>query len=476
MEGKILMKKGLVLLSVATASIFATSLYFKETDKTNSELIRNVPITQGTILSYYDIIKDAKKAVVNISTQKTVKMGQRQTNPLLNDPFFREFFGGLGMEQFAPKDRIERSLGSGVIISENGYIITNNHVIEGADKIIVTLSGDNKEYDAKLIGSDKQSDLAVIKIELKNAPSILFADSSKVKEGDVVFALGNPFGVGETVTHGIVSALNKHGIGINEYENFIQTDAPINPGNSGGALLDSRGALIGINTAILSKSGASNGIGFAIPSNQAKKIATALVNNGKVERGYIGVNIQDLDSKLQKIYGISYGAIIVNVAPQSPAAKGGMKNGDVVIAVNGKKIHDSAELKNMIGEGSPQSQMEFTIIRDKKEIKIVAQLEKKGGELTNKEQSLLIKGVQLATLDTTLLKKFNIPEAIQGVVVTSVKEDNEQSIFAVGDVIYQIEQTPINNLSDLTQALEMYKGDKRIFIYRRGARLITVLP
>ncbi|MFA6685778.1 MAG: trypsin-like peptidase domain-containing protein, partial [Arcobacteraceae bacterium] len=275
-------------VKLVTALFLTINLNAVNIQDAPSDFVREMP-KQGVIASYYDAVKDAKKAVVNISTQKTVKQADiREQMPFFNDPLFREFFKGFG--DVVPQDRIQRSLGSGVIVSSDGYIITNSHVVDGADEITVTLAGDSTtEHKAKLIGTDPKSDVAVIKIEQKNLPFIQFANSNKVREGDVVFAIGNPFGVGETITSGIVSALNKSGVGINAYENYIQTDASINPGNSGGALVDSRGALVGINTAIISRSGGNVGIGFAIPSNMAKSIATSLVKDGVVKRGYLGV-------------------------------------------------------------------------------------------------------------------------------------------------------------------------------------------
>ena len=227
---------------ISIFAVNASAITFKETN--SQELKRKMPEGEGVLLSYYDAVKDAKKSVVNIFTQKTVKQAA-QVNPFMNDPFFREFFG-KGFGEAMPKERVERSLGSGVIVSPDGYIITNNHVIANADTVMVLLAEEKKEYKAKVIGTDPKTDLAVIKIEAKELTPISFADSAKVREGDVVFAIGNPFGIGETITQGIVSALNKTGIGINEDENFIQTDAPINPGNSGGALIDSRGGLFGL--------------------------------------------------------------------------------------------------------------------------------------------------------------------------------------------------------------------------------------
>ncbi|MDE7447631.1 MAG: trypsin-like peptidase domain-containing protein, partial [Helicobacter sp.] len=311
-----------------------------------SERVTPTPQT-STIQSYHGAIKEAAKGVVNISTQKQVKGGSLPNHPILNDPFFRQFFGD--MLRGVPKDRIERSLGSGVIISSDGYIITNNHVIDGADKIMVALPNNSREYQAKVIGKDPKSDIAVIKIDAKNLPFLHFANSNDVLVGDVVFAIGNPFGLGETVTQGIVSALNKSGIGINDYENFIQTDASINQGNSGGALIDSRGALVGINTAILSRSGDNTGIGFAIPSDMAKRVALALIDKGVVERGFLGVAIEDVKSEISSAYNGAKGAVVISVEPNSPAAKAGLKVWDLITQVDNQAIKGANDLRNTIG-------------------------------------------------------------------------------------------------------------------------------
>ena len=260
------MKKTILLSLALAGSLFAANIDISEAparfDRVNPEFDKNV------VLSYNSSISEAKKSVVNIATKTKRKIENNPMADMFNDPFFKHFFD-FGF----PQERESSSLGSGVIISEDGQIVTNNHVVENADEIVVTLLDNDKEYTAKIIGTDSKTDLAIIKIEEKRLSAIKFADSSKSVEGDIVFAIGNPFGVGGTITQGIISALNKNNIGLNQYENFIQTDASINPGNSGGALVDSRGALIGINSAILSRSGGNNGVGFAIPSNMVKDIA-----------------------------------------------------------------------------------------------------------------------------------------------------------------------------------------------------------
>lgn len=455
---------------VSLLTINASAITFKESN--SQELKRKMPEGEGVLLSYHDAVKDAKKSVVNIFTQKTVKQNA-QMNPLMNDPFFREFFG-KGFGQAVPKDRVERSLGSGVIVSADGYIITNNHVVANADTVMVLLDDEKKEYKAKVVGSDPKTDLAVIKIEAKNLSAIAFADSSKVREGDVVFAIGNPFGIGETITQGIVSALNKSGIGLNEYENFIQTDASINPGNSGGALIDSRGGLVGINAAIISPTGQNNGIGFAIPANMAKNIAKTLIEKGKVERGFMGVSMRDLDTKSRKFYGKDKGAIIMDVAKNSPAEKGGLKRGDLIISAGGKEIASSSELKNIIGSLTPGNEIKLGVIRDKKQIEVSIKIEKMDAKMTQSGEFELIDGLSVATLSEDIRKKQGIPVTIKGLLVSGVKEGSLASKlgFLVGDIIVQIENREITSIED-AKSLGNIEG-KRVFVNRRGTILMMI--
>ena len=320
-----------ILFSIALSASLMMGFDVQEMPKVQSRVAPELGETQ--VYSFNSSIEKASQVVVNISTQKRIK-NKVGSHPMFNDPFFQQFFGDIYNQ--VPKEKVERSLGSGVIISQDGYIITNNHVIDGADKVVVSLPNSSKEYTAKVIGTDSRTDLAVIKIEKTGLPVIRFADSSLVKVGDLVFAIGNPFGVGETITQGIVSALNKNGIGINDYENFIQTDASINPGNSGGALVDSRGALIGINTAIISRSGGNQGIGFAIPSDMVKKIAKQLIESGSIRRGYLGVGIQDVSSDLRDTYGDKEGAVVISLENNSPAKKAGLMVWDLITKINSK--------------------------------------------------------------------------------------------------------------------------------------------
>ena len=440
-------------------------------------------IGQTKIYSFNASIEGASQVVVNISTQKRIK-NQMNNHPMFNDPFFQQFFGDMYRQ--VPKEKIERSLGSGVIISKDGYIVTNNHVIDGADKIMVSLPGSNKEYKAKIIGTDARTDLAVIKIEQNNLPTIKFADSSLVKVGDLVFAIGNPFGVGETITQGIVSALNKNGIGINDYENFIQTDASINPGNSGGALVDSRGALIGINTAIISRSGGNQGIGFAIPSDMVKKIVKQLIEKGSIRRGYLGVGIQDVSSDLRDTYGDKEGAVIISLENDSPAKKAGLMVWDLITKVNGKPIKNSAELRNMIGTMSPNEKVTITYIRDKKEASVtlnLAEHKDTKGKAGKKGESKpdpkgQIQGVTVQEITPQIRQRSRIPQDINGVLVTFVSEESKayEAGFRDGDIIAQIENVAITDMKAYNKALAQFKGKtKRILVYsNNGVKTIVI--
>lgn len=441
--------------------------------------------SQNSIQSYNSAIAEVKKSVVNISTQK--KVSNNMTNhPMFNDPLFRQFFGDLYNNM--PQDRIERSLGSGVIISKDGYIITNNHVIEGADKVLVSLPNNSKkEYEAKIIGKDPRSDLAVIKINQNNLPYAKLGNSNDLMVGDIVFAIGNPFGVGESITQGIISALNKTEMGINDYENFIQTDASINPGNSGGALVDSRGALIGINTAILSRTGGNHGIGFAIPSDMVKKITTTLIEKGSIERGFLGVGIQDVTENLSSLYNGRNGAVLVNIDKDGAAAKAGLKIWDLVIAINNKTISSASELKNTIGSFSPNEVINITYIRNKKEYTTKVRLGKSKSDeaiqsKTSQENNSATKksnyGLSVENITNQMRQMYGFPSNLNGVIVSSVEENSKAANvgFEEGDIIAQIEDVVINNVKDFDDAIKKYRNTaKRILVYQRTGTKTLVL-
>ncbi len=465
------MKKLLTAILLFYGFLYAQSIDFQNA---NGSKARKYPSNQEYILSYNNVLKDVRNSVVNISIQKNIK-----TNPhfgqFFNDPFFRQFFGNRIPQQI-PQERVQRALGSGVIVSKNGYIITNNHVIDGADKITVTIPGDKKEYEAKLIGRDAKSDIAVIKIDKNDLTPVRFFDSDKVKVGDLVFAIGNPFGVGETVTHGIVSAIGRNSMGIEEYENFIQTDAPINPGNSGGALLNSSGDLIGINTAIVTRSGSSAGIGFAIPSNMVKKIAKQLIEKGEYKRGYLGVTITNVSSDMSSFYNGKFGALVTNVGKDTPAEKAGLKRGDLIIAVDGKKIDSASSLKNTIGTYQPGATVTLTYIRDKREYTTKITLASYDNETPLSFAQNEYKGASVEALTQTKKRQLGIASNVNGVLVVKVKPSSPafDAGLMEGDIIIQINDFEIKSLSDFKRATAR-KGKKQVWIYRQGAIFAVVL-
>ncbi|HEY9173833.1 MAG TPA: Do family serine endopeptidase, partial [Verrucomicrobiae bacterium] len=355
------------VLWLAAAPAWAAATPKLKTD--NSPL----PADARPALTFKPIVKKVTPSVVNIYSAKTV----RQTPafaPFFDDPFFRQFFG-VPFEN-VPRERREQSLGSGVIATEDGYILTNNHVVDGADEIKVALADDKSVYDAKVIGTDPQTDIAVLKIEGKNLPAITITDSDQLEVGDIVLAIGNPFGVGQTVTMGIVSAKGRGGMGIVDYEDFIQTDASINPGNSGGALVDAAGRLVGINQSIISRSGGNQGIGFSVPINLARYVMERLIADGKVTRGYLGVMIQPVTPDLAKEFKLpdNTGALIGDVTKDSPAEDAGLKEGDVIIEFNGKKVTDSRHLRLLVSQTAPGTKADVKLLRDGKEKNLTVKL------------------------------------------------------------------------------------------------------
>ena len=327
--------------------------------------------TRGKAVSYSGAVRKAAPAVVSIFTSKEVK---RPRNPFLNDPLFRHFFG----DHFEDESQRAFSLGSGVIISPRGYILTNQHVVEAADEIEVALT-DGKKFDAKVVGSDPETDLAVLHVDAENLPAITLGQAENLRVGDVVLAIGNPLGVGQTVTMGIVSALHRTGLRINTFENFIQTDAAINQGNSGGALIDTSGNLVGINTAILSQSGGSIGIGFAIPVSTAKQVMEQLIATGSVTRGWIGVELQELTPELADSFnvGSNAGVLVAGVQRRSPADRAGIKPGDIVLSVNGRPVSDPDAMRASIVALAPGKQVKIRLKRDQKELELTVHIGKR---------------------------------------------------------------------------------------------------
>ncbi|MCK9491548.1 MAG: Do family serine endopeptidase [Sulfurimonas sp.] len=451
------MKKILLLCLLSLSLLNAKDgVNFKYADENTQ---RKNPTSQSFILSYNNVLKDIRTSVVNISTKKTITAQRGYQNP-----FFFE------------QPRVPQGTsGSGVVISKDGYIVTNNHVVDGADEIKVSLADSKKSYIAKLIGSDAKSDIAIIKIDAGELNAVTFYNSDNVRVGDVVFALGNPFGVGETITQGIVSATGRNGIGIVEYEDFIQTDASINPGNSGGALVNSAGHLIGINSAIISRSGGNDGIGLAIPSNMVTSIASQLIDNGKYTRAYLGVGIDDISEDMSSFYNNEYGALIISVEENSPAQKAGLKRGDLIISINGKKIQNASMLKNIIGSYQPSRVVNMKFLRDKKIDIVNVELGSLNKELSN--ANVNYKGLNVVSLPKETQKVLQNNTYISGgVLVDSVDTNSEAYNIGItkGDIIIQIEQTEIKDIDDF-RSVTSSQEKKRFYIFRRGSVVATVL-
>lgn len=465
------MKKSIVLSALLSASLFAGNIQFEHAP---AQPEHKLPNSKNEILSFNSILKESMDAVVNISTT-TITESQRAQNRLFNDPFFQEFFGQQG--QIPLQKKQDHSLGSGVIVSNDGYIVTNNHVVADADEIIVTMNNSDQEYRAKLIGTDKGSDLAVIKIEAKNLKPIAISHVDDIKLGDVVFAIGNPFGVGQTVTQGIISALNKNHIGINQYENFIQTDASINPGNSGGALIDSRGALIGINSAILSENGENHGIGFSIPIDMVQNVVSKLIENGKVNRGFMGVNISKVTENLKNVYTHKKGAIITDIQRNSPAETAHLQRGDLIYEVNGKKVKGPYDLQRLVSSHNPNEMITLSVERDKRNLTKKLTLMSNDLYGDTSRGNTMVEGLYLSQLTNKLKEAYQIPNNVKGVLIEDVKAQSNayRNGFRPGDILIQIENMSIETLQQAKEAFNAYKGrTKRVYVNRGGYIILLV--
>ncbi len=434
--------------------------------------------------SFAPVVKSVLPTVVNIASTKVVSNSDNEMrNPFLNDPFFRQFFGGDGPNLQVPKERREQSLGSGVIVSPDGYILTNNHVVDQASDIKVSLS-DKTEYKAKVIGTDPKTDIAVLKIEAGNLPSLSLGDSSQVQVGDIALAIGNPFGIGQTVTMGIVSATGRGNLNIEDYEDFIQTDAAINPGNSGGALINSAGALIGINTAILSNGAQGNqGVGFAVPINMARQVMEQILKNGKVIRGYLGVVIQDVTPQLAKAFGADQpkGALVGDVTPDGPGAGAGLQKGDIILEVNGEPITDSRALKLKIGGLAPGTSVKLKVFRDGSTRDVTVTL----GELPSDNQAVgqqsrpskALEGLQVDELTPQIAQQLKLSPQTRGVVVTDVQSGSAAAEAGIRprDVIQQVNHKPVTSVSDFENDLNQAGKQSVLLLVNRGGNTVFLV-
>jgi Do/DeqQ family serine protease len=405
------------------------------------------------------MVKRVSPAVVNIATRGTVKEDPSQRNPLLDDPFFRRFFDAPPDSK--PRERQFQSAGSGVIVdAKNGYIITNYHVVENASEITITLL-DNRSFSAKVIGSDEGADIAVLQAKQPNLIAMAFGDSTRLEVGDYVVAIGNPFGLQHTVTAGIVSALGRTGINPDGYEDFIQTDASINPGNSGGALVNLRGELVGINSAILSRSGGNIGIGFAIPVNMVKGVMDQLIKYGQVRRGVLGVNIYNVTPDIAKEFGLteSSGALVAGVAPGSAAERAGVKTGDIITSINGATMKDATELRNTIGMLRIGDKVEIGLLRDGKPRKVTALIAERG-DLETANAADIAKGLEGAELG-------DAPDG-GGVLVKTIQDGSPaaQNGLRANDLIVGVGRTPVTNTKTFKEAAK--NANVLVLNLRRG--------
>jgi serine protease Do len=432
----------------------------------------------GPLISYADMLDHVSPAVVTIRASRRVRAAQQF--PFMDDPFFRQFFGGGAPRR--PQTEVQRALGSGVIVQSDGHILTNHHVIDGAEDIKVDLNSKHT-YSAKIVGSDAPSDLAVLKINASDLPVLQLADSDRVRVGDVCLAIGNPLGIGESVTAGIVSAKGRStGISDGSFQDFLQTDAPINQGNSGGALVNTRGELIGINSQILSPSGGGNiGIGFAIPSNMAKSVMTQLIGKGKVNRGAMGVTIQPVTSDLAQGLGLkeTRGVAISGVNPGGAADKAGLKPGDVILQVNGKNTNDMNTLRNTVAGMAPGTDVTLTIARAGGEQQVHLKLgelgetaDAGGAPATGGGGGAPTLGVGVVPLTPDLAAQLRLRRGTQGVVVQSVDPDGPAAQVGIqeGDVIQEVNRQPVRSVEEMRAALQKSGNRPPLLLINRGGQ------
>ncbi|MCU0771166.1 MAG: Do family serine endopeptidase [Verrucomicrobia bacterium] len=456
-----------LVLGLSVTGLQAADRPDLKVDKTPIEREASQPV------SYAPMVKAVAPSVVTIYSEHTTR-SRPFMHPFMEDPFLRRFFG----DNVPDQPRRAQGLGSGVIITRDGYILTNNHVVEGADKIMVVTGDGKQEFTARVVGVDPQTDVAVLKVEAKALAAVTFGDSDELEVGDVVFALGNPMGVGQTVSMGIISALGR-GTGIlgrGGYENFIQTDAAINRGNSGGPLVDVKGRLIGINQSIFSGSGGSDGIGFAVPVNLARNVVEQLIASGRVSRGYIGVNIQPLSPDLAQAFGIddASGALVSEVVPGSPGDKAGLQPGDVIVQYDGRKVDDSAHLRLMASQTAPGTEVELKLVRDGKGRELSVRLGELPSELATRQGSPgtgspgdrdSLDGVSVDDLTGEIRRQMGIPARIDGALVTGVEQGCNafEAGLREGDVIVEINQKPVEDAATAVKLSEEAR-DERILL------------
>jgi Do/DeqQ family serine protease len=475
---RVLLAAGLL---VGGAPLFAAS---KETKKSPAPKVApakkpavridNTPIGEGAkpglVMSYADVIEPAQKAVVSVYSTKIIK------ERITINPLFRQFFGNIPDQE---RESRQEGLGSGVIVTSDGYVLTNNHVVEGADELKITLA-DDRDFIAKVVGSDPKTDIAVLKIDARDLPTVVLADSDKLRVGDVVFAVGNPLGVGQTVTMGIVSAKGRSNLRLLEnvggYEDFIQTDAAINMGNSGGALIDARGRLVGINSAILSPSRGNIGIGFAIPINLASSIMNSLVETGVVARGYLGVSSDTVTADVAVQLGLTAstrGVVVTDIDPDSPAEKAGLKRTDVIVAINTHPISTWEELRLLVAQMAPDSKAKLQVMRDGKPMTVEVTL----GRIAENPNEIFA-GVDVTPLNAEARRRYGIQDPrINGLVITNVSEESPfRDRLAAGMVIMELNRVPVPDLRTARERIQPGRNLVAIFDGRAVRFVVLAIP
>jgi serine protease Do len=487
------MKSKLVLTGVMAALLGSVATYKFATGPAAPEYV-HAQDKKYVSLTFAPLVKKALPAVVQVET--TVKATQTRSSrraPRGLPPGFEDFFGfgipGFGGPDGPQEPRRGGGLGSGVIVTRDGYILTNNHVVEGATEVKVT-TNDRREFDAKVVGTDPKTDVAVIKINTTDLTVLPISDSTKVQVGDLALAMGDPFGIGQTVTMGIISATGRGGLNPENYEDFIQTDAAINPGNSGGALVNTNGELIGINTAIISRTGGNQGIGFAIPINMAREVMDQLVKTGKVVRGYMGAGVQDVTPELARAFKLSSpnGTAITSVVPGSPAEKAGLKAGDVVTAINGEAMADASALRLKISRTAPGTAVKLAVHRPEGPTTVTVTLEpfpEKGGSPLERDQrggmpggaASTMEGLSVTDLTPDIASELEVPPGTKGVVVTSAEPGSAAAEAGLrrGDLITQVNRKPVASVAQFEQAVRSGGSNSVLLLVSRGGGSIFVV-
>ena len=479
-------------LSGIAGALVVAGLFFLTSSARESEpaiKVETTPVNRDAKLgaSFAPVVKKAAPSVVNIYSTHIVHIRPMRI-PTFVDPFFRQFFDNQFPNNGRERTRREQSLGSGVIVSPDGYILTANHMVDGADEIEVAIADNKKEFTARVVGTDPPTDVAVLKIDAKDLPAITLGDSDQLEVGDVVLAIGNPYRIGQTVTMGIVSALGRSGLaGFNQYQNFIQTDAAINPGNSGGALVDAEGRLVGINTAIISSTRGSEGVGFAVPINMARHVMERLIAGGKVTRGDLPILLQDITPGLAKSFDLpdQNGALVSDVFPNTPAEKAGIKPGDVIVGLNGKDITDVNSFQLAVSESAPESSATVKLLHNGRPETVTVTLtelpvevapsgndQKKPGSGNSMIDALA--GVKVADLEPEVRRQLGVPPSVRGALVSELEpaSNSAEAGLQYGDVIMEIDRQPVSNSSDAVKLGRQARGDQILLkIWRRQGDL-----